>query len=119
VNRIVKGIHKLELGIYHTWIVRIGSYLSPINFVLILYTFINQSPLGLPKIYWLVLVCVGLPLLLIVDVVFVFPSDLRYSFVKNPEMIDITSTLKVINDKLDELNLKVVSIEQQRNTDKK
>jgi hypothetical protein len=103
----------MELGIYHTWIVRIGSYLSPINFVLILYTFINQSPFGLPKYVWLLLVCVGLPILLFIDVVFVLPSDLKYSFDKNPEMKDITERLKVIDSKLNDLDKKVVGVEQE------
>ena len=112
MKRIVAGIHKLELGKYHTWVVRVGSYLGPINFVLILYTFINQGPLGLPKEYWLLLVAIGLPILLVMDIVFVLPSDLRYSFVKNPEMMDITDRLRIINEKLDKIELKVVSIER-------
>lgn len=111
---ITKRIHKLELGKYHTWIVRIGSYLGPINFVLILYTFINQGPFGLPKEYWLILVVIGLPILLIVDIIFVFPSDLRYSFVKNPEMMDITDRLRIIDEKLDKIDLKVVSNENKK-----
>ena len=114
MSGLTKRIHKLELGKYHTWVVRIGSYLGPINFVLILYTFINQGPFGLPKEYWLLLVVIGLPILLIVDIIFVFPSDLRYSFVKNPEMMDITERLKIIDGKLDEINLKVVNNENKK-----
>ena len=108
-NRMKNTFHfldKLELGRYRTWITRLGGYLAPINFVLILYGFVTNNPFGIMWYYWLIVALVGLPLLMVFDIKLMLPSELRYSYDKNKRFLDleekINRLLEILEKKEDD-----------------
>ena len=107
-QKIKQAIHKLdkmELGKYHVWVSRLSSYLGPLNFAMILYMFVIKDPAGIAWYWWVLLGLIGLPSLLAFDILVVYPSALRYSFVKNSEWVDKIENIEKIleemrNDKI-------------------
>jgi len=87
--RTFKILDKLELGKYRTWVTRLGGYLAPINFVLILYGFVINDPFGVTWQVWLVIAILGLPLLMAFDIMLILPSELRYGYDKNKRFLDL------------------------------
>ena len=79
-------IHRMELGRYRTWITRLGGYLAPVNFTLILYGFVINDPLGVSWSVWLISVLVAVPCLMVFDILVIYPSELRYAYDKNKRM---------------------------------
>lgn len=106
LKRIVKWGKDHELGKYRTWITRLGSYLTPINFTLILYGFIIKKPLGVDVPIWLTLVVIGVPVIMIVDILIMYPSELRYAFRRNKRMTELDRKMDLILDHLGIENVK-------------
>ena len=86
-TKTVDKLHKMELGKYHVWMSRLSSYLGPVNFTMLLYMFIIRDPMGISWYWWAMLGVIGLPMLLAFDIIVIYPSALRYSFVKNSEWV--------------------------------
>ena len=78
-----------EIGRYKTWLGRLQSYLGPLNFVMILYLYIKEEPMGIIWQAWAVILSVFLVVILFIDVVFIYPSESRYISRKNPEWCEL------------------------------
>lgn len=86
------------LGKFRIWITRVGGYLSPINFLLILYSFAKNEPLGVNFWYWIIISILGVGTLLAFDTIVIYPSELHYSYIKNPGMQSLEKKVNVIMD---------------------
>jgi len=84
------------LGRFRIWITRVGGYLSPINFLLILYAFAKNEPLGFSFWYWIIICILGVASLLIFDTIVIYPSELHYSYMKNPGMQSLEKKVNII-----------------------
>lgn len=91
---------KLKMGRYKTWVNRLQTYMGPLNFVMILYLYIQQEPLGIIWQVWFILLGAALVGLLLFDLVIVYPSELKYSTRKNPEWNDLRDDIRTIKEKL-------------------
>jgi len=91
---------KMNLGKYHTWMTRMMSYGSIINFVMLAYLYITQSPLGISWYIWLIVLSSLLPTLLFIDTMFIYPQSLKYSSDRNPEWKAIRETREIV-EKID------------------
>jgi len=89
MKKTFKVLDKLELGKYRTWITRLGGYLAPINFILILYGFVTNDPFGVSWQLWVIIALLGLPMLMVFDIMLILPSELRYGYDKNKRMTDL------------------------------
>ncbi len=105
---LITKLHALHLGRYKVWQARIQSYLGVISFVMVLYLYISQVPLGLPWYVWVVLMIAMIPILLIMDMVFVWPSEMVYGFDKNPRMLALEKNIQTNNKILKELKEKLL-----------
>jgi len=73
-----------KLGRYKMYLNRLQTYMSMINFVMILYLYIIESPIGIPWYYWVLLMFVLFPILVVFDVKVIYPGTLIYAYDKNP-----------------------------------
>lgn len=89
-------IHRMELGRYRTWIMRLGGYLAPVNFTLILYGFVTDDPFGVSWNVWLVGTLIAVPCLMVFDVLVIYPSELRYAYDKNKRMKRLEEKIDLI-----------------------
>jgi len=92
----------MELGRFRTWITRLGGYLSILNFGMILYKFVLDDPLGINKEMWILLAVVGVPMIMLFDVIIMMPSELRYSYDKNKRFIDLEKKIDRVLELLGE-----------------
>lgn len=88
----------MNLGRFRTWITRLSGYLSILNFGMILYTFILGNPFGIGSTVWLILTAVGVPIIMLFDVVVMMPSELEYGYDKNKRFIDLEKKIDKIID---------------------
>ena len=79
-----------------------------ISFVMVLYLYISQIPLGLPWYVWIAIMIMMIPLLLIMDMVFVWPSEMVYGFEKNPRMLAMEKKVNENNKMLKKLEEKLL-----------
>jgi len=98
---IAKKLHKTNLGKYRVWLNRLQTYMSLINFSMLLYLYMVEAPMGLEWYIWIVIMCVTLPLLIVFDVRFVYPSTLKYSYGKNPGFQRLEKKVDMIMKKLE------------------
>jgi hypothetical protein len=99
-----------SLGRFRIWMVRVGSYLAPVNFLLILYNFAKNEPLGITFWFWMIFSIICVFGLIIFDTLFMFSSELHYSYMKNPGMQILEEKVNVIIETqhkiIDEMNKK-------------
>jgi hypothetical protein len=95
---------KINLGKYHTWMTRMMSYGSLINFTMLLYLYITQSPLGIPWYVWFTFLVSLLPIIVFIDTVFIYPQSLKYSSDRNPEWKAIRETRDIVEELHKELS---------------
>jgi len=91
-----------HLGKYKVWMNRIQTYTGPLNFIMILYLYIINEPLGVVWWIWVMVLVVVLVSVLSVDMLFVFPGELSYTTLKNPEMMKIKENTERILEVLEE-----------------
>ena len=85
-----------EWGRYKTWLNRLQSYMGPLNFIMVLYLYIIEEPLGVIWQVWTVILTLFLVLVLIIDVIIIYPSEQEYNTRKNPEWNDLRDDIRVI-----------------------
>jgi len=85
-----------EVGRYKTWLNRLQSYMGPLNFVMVLYLYISTEPLKIAWWVWTVVLTFFLVVVLIFDVVVIFPSEQTYNTQKNPEWNDFREDVRRI-----------------------
>lgn len=75
---------------------RLQTYVSMVNFMMILYLYITESPVGI-EWYWWVLLLMGIfPLVVIIDIKLIYPGMLQYAFKKNPGMKRLDEKIDII-----------------------
>jgi len=89
------------LGILKVWQSRIASYISIINFIMIFYLYIIESPMGFQWYHWAILIVVGVTTIIFIDVKFIMPQSFGYTFSKNPGMQKLNKLSQENSDKLD------------------
>ena len=89
------------LGILKVWQNRLASYISIINFVMIFYLYIIESPLGFQWYHWAILIVVGVTTIIFIDAKFIMPQSFGYTFSKNPGMQKLKKQAKENSEKLD------------------
>ena len=82
MNNIVELLGKLKI-----WYMRAASYMSIVNFVMIFYLYIIESPFGLQWYHWFLFMSIGGSMLLYIDVKYIFPSGNIYTFDKSPKNV--------------------------------
>lgn len=92
---------KNNLGKYKAWVNRVQSYLAPLNFVMILYLYIIQEPVGMPWYSWVMILVFVLSVLLCFDILFVFPSESQYAWRINPDWVEMRRDIKMIKESLE------------------
>ena len=91
---------KINLGVLRTYQNRLGLYTALINFIMIAYLFVIESPLGIPWYYWLVVVVMYPPVLTYIDQRFIFHKELEFWFLSNPEWRRTTEKIDKIYKKV-------------------
>ena len=76
-------------GKLKVWQNRLASYISIVNFVMILYLYIIQSPMGMEWYHWLIIIVGGTSSIVFIDTKFIMPASLAYGFEKNPQMVKL------------------------------
>ena len=76
-------------GKLKVWQNRVSSYISIVNFVMIFYLYIIESPMGFEWYHWLLIIFTIIMLIIAVDTVFIFPAAQEYTFNKNPQMVKL------------------------------
>jgi hypothetical protein len=78
---------------------RLASYVSIINFAMVLYLYTRSNPLGLGPMSWALLMLVAIPCIISFDWLVVFPSAMRVSYgKKNPEFQELRNDVIKIKE---------------------
>ena len=77
-----------------TWWTRLASYVSMVNFTMIFYLYILESPMGLQWYHWFILVASLFSVIIFVDVKYIFPGTLQYIFNKSPPMVKLKDAVE-------------------------
>jgi len=80
---------------------RLQSYIGVINFVMLFYLYIIESPLGLQWYFWLLAISVISITILVVDRKYVLPGVLTYGFKVNPMMMEMKKEIEEIKEMLE------------------
>jgi len=89
-------------GKLKVWQSRLATYIAMVNFALIFYLFILESPMGLEWYHWLIITVTGIISIVFIDTKFIMPSAMAYSFEKNPRMVNIEKNVEKIKELLEE-----------------
>lgn len=89
------------LGKLKVWQLRLASYISMVNFIMILYLYILESPLGIQWYHWVIVIVFGIVVVMSLDILYVFPETQRYTWIKNPEYLELKQEIKDNTKKLD------------------
>ena len=89
-----------NIGRYKTWVSRLQTYTGPLNFIMILYLYVVNEPLGLKWYVWFILLIGALIVVLFLDIAFIYPSEQQYNTRKNPEWNELRADVQRIMDKL-------------------
>ncbi len=90
-------------GKLKVWQQRLASYVSMVNFAMIFYLYIIESPMGLQWYHWIMIIVIGVVSIVFIDVRYVLPNTLKYNFNKNPEMIQLKNQLGEIRKETNEI----------------
>lgn len=96
-----------HLGKVKIWQQRLATYVSMINFAMIFYLYIIESPMGFQWYHWLIMIFAGVILVVFVDTMYIMPHAYSYTFEKNSEFQEVKMDVKAINKKLDEIAYKI------------
>ena len=88
-------------GKLKVWQQRLATYISMVNFAMLFYLYIIESPMGLRWYHWFVIITVGVLIIVYIDARFIFPSSLAYTFEKNPEFTSLRKASNENSEKLD------------------
>ena len=89
-------------GKLKVWQQRLSTYVSMVNFVMILYLFIIENN-WIEWYYWVVLSFLGITSLVFIDTKYIMPSSFAYTFKKNPEFQALRKEVKEVKRLLEEL----------------
>lgn len=91
---------KVWLGKFKTWQMRLATYVSMVQFIMVFYIFIIESPMGLLWYHWFVLILCGISILMFIDIRFIMPYNLDYTFAKTPKLAKMGRDIEIIKDDL-------------------
>jgi len=94
-NNFWKSIGKLKV-----WQQRLNTYVGLVNFLMLFYLYIIESPMGLEWYYWLFTILVITLSIVSIDTIFIMPNALGYNFEKNPQFQELKKDIKEIKEKL-------------------
>lgn len=116
MKKELKGLlEKLELGRYKIWLSRVQGYLGIFSFSLILYGMaIKNNLFGWDWYIWIILLIIGVPLLLWVDIKIICPSELKYGFGLHPNFTQMVKDNKQLLEKIDKLSEDIEDIKNKR-----
>ena len=63
---------------------RLQTYVAMVNFMMILYLYVTQSPMSIDWYWWIVIMCGIFPVVVVLDIKLIYPGMLKYAFDKNP-----------------------------------
>lgn len=95
-----KNISK-ALGKMKVWQTRLAGYISLVNFVMIFYLYIIESPMGFEWYHWAFLIVVGVTTIVFIDTKFIMPQAFGYTFSKNPGLQKLKKQSQENSEKLD------------------
>lgn len=96
---IMKLIRNITFGKMKMWQQRLSTYVSMINFAMLLYLFIVENK-WFSWYIWVIIVSLGTVFLIIFDVLIVMEQQSEYGFMKNPEWRKHKRNQKRIMEKL-------------------
>lgn len=82
---------------------RLASYISMINFIMIFYLYIIESPMELLWYQWIIIIFSCISILIFIDTRYIMPASLAYTFYKNPEFNKLQKQVLNNSEKLDKL----------------
>ena len=88
-------------GKLKVWQSRLATYISMVNFAMIFYLYIIQSPMGMEWYHWLIIIVGGTLSIVFIDTKFIMPAALEYGFEKNPQMVKLKRQVEENSEKLD------------------
>ena len=91
------------LGMIKVWQQRLATYISMINFIMIFYLYIVQSPMGLEWYHWFLIISISICVVLFFDIKYIFPNTQLYTFKKNPGWTAIKRQVDENSEKLDKI----------------
>jgi len=65
---------------------RLQTYVAMVNFMMILYLYITESPVGVEWYWWIILMMCIFPIVVIFDIKLVYPGMLRYNLKESPPL---------------------------------
>jgi RsiW-degrading membrane proteinase PrsW (M82 family) len=87
----------INFGRYKAWFNRIASYISVVNFMLLVYGFIfRDEPFNIPWYLWLIVIALFITGLLWFDLKFVLRQAQDYLAKKNPFLVRMQDDIKKI-----------------------
>ena len=89
------------IGKVKVWQTRLSGYISLINFVMIFYLYIIESPMGLEWYHWAIIIAIGIITIVFFDTKFIMPQSFGYTFSKNPGMQKLKKQSQQNSEKLD------------------
>ncbi len=96
-----------RLGILKVWANRLQTYLGPLNFLMILYLYITNEPLGIKWYYWVIAIIPTLLLVLYIDLKVILPVSQEYVFRKNPEWMLLKEEMRLLREDVKNLEKKL------------
>jgi len=73
------------LGKLKVWQQRLATYISMINFIMLFYLYIIESPLSIAWYTWLLIISIIIILIIAIDILLILPASQEYMWNKNPE----------------------------------
>ena len=80
----------MNIGAFSMGLNRLATHYGKVNYILILYIALKS---GLP-VYWLLIIFTVAPLIMFLDLKFLYRKELEYSLVKNELLIELLNNRK-------------------------
>ena len=95
-HKLVKNVGKLKV-----WQTRLAGYMGIINFVMIFYLYVIESPMGFEWYHWTIIIGISIVSIIFMDIRYILPAASAYGFEKNPKFVSLEEMVKSNSKKLD------------------
>ena len=97
---IMNDDFKRFLGMGKIWQNRLSTYIGMVNFTMIFYLYILESPLDLLWYHWMFILVSSVVVILYIDIKFIFPAAQQYASEKNPFFVGMRDDIILIKNEL-------------------
>jgi hypothetical protein len=114
-DKMVHSRNALFVAMIKLMLDRVGGYVGYVSFGMVLYLYAIKTPFGIPTIYWLIMLAIGIPITIIFDWLWIYPASIKINFGRmNSEFQELRNDIRLLNEKMDTIRKELCKYKSQQ-----